>query len=47
MHEPIEATVRWLTAATAADARAVSKEMRDEATAMLVVARARYVAARR
>jgi hypothetical protein len=46
MHEPIEATVRWLAAATAPDARAAFKEMHDEATAMLVVARQTYASVR-
>jgi hypothetical protein len=46
MHEPIEATVRWLAAATAPDGRAVFQEMRDEATAMLAAARASYLRAR-
>jgi hypothetical protein len=46
MHEPIEATVRWLAAATAPDARAALGEVRDEANAILAAARARYALAR-
>jgi hypothetical protein len=47
MHEPIEATVRWLAAATAPDASAAYEQLRQEASAMLAAARATYVTARR
>jgi hypothetical protein len=47
MHEPIEATVRWLAAATAPDGRTAFQQMRDEATAMLAAAKARYMRASR
>jgi hypothetical protein len=47
MHEPIEATVRWLAAATAPDAREAFERVRLEATATLVTSKASYASARR
>jgi hypothetical protein len=47
MHEPIEATVRWLAAATAPDARAAFEQVRQEAATILAAARAGYATARR
>ena len=42
MHEPVEATVRWLAAATAPDSRAAFAQVRGEAVEMLEAARASY-----
>jgi hypothetical protein len=47
VHEPIEATVRWLAAATAPDARAAFEDVNREATAMVATAKANYARARR
>jgi hypothetical protein len=46
MHEPIEATVRWLAAATAPDAREAFERVQAEATATLSRARANYAVVR-
>jgi hypothetical protein len=45
MHEPIEATVRWLAAATAPENRATLDEVRREAAEMLATAKQRYARA--
>ena len=46
MHEPIEATVRWLAATTATDVRATFRDVREEAGALVEGASARYLRAR-
>jgi hypothetical protein len=46
LHEPTEATVRWLAAATSPEGRAASKEINAEACAMLSAARGHYAHAR-
>jgi hypothetical protein len=47
LHQPIEATVRWLAAATAPDGRAERDQLQREATEMLVAATTSYARARR
>jgi hypothetical protein len=47
MHEPIEATVRWLAAATAPEAREAFEVVRARAEGMLSEAKASYTGARR
>jgi len=46
LHEPIEATVRWLAAATAPDAREALRHMRQEAVHTLAAAGRSYRRAR-
>ncbi|MGH7297566.1 MAG: hypothetical protein ACRELB_21695 [Polyangiaceae bacterium] len=47
MHEPIEATVRWLAAATAPDGQQAFKDVREEAETLLASAHRQYALARR
>lgn len=46
MHEPIDATVRWLAAATSPDGRAALDEMQREAAQMVSTVKQRYASAR-
>ncbi|MGH7293471.1 MAG: hypothetical protein ACRELB_00990, partial [Polyangiaceae bacterium] len=46
MHEPIEATVRWLAAATSPDGRTTYADVEREAVENLRDARSRYALAR-